>query len=60
MKTQITMTEDEATAWVRSHSDDDHLDEQQLEAAFCAIFGRDADDDDRAEGLWSHLCAHCL
>ncbi len=54
------MTETEATQWVRTHSDDDHLDEQQLEAAFRAIFGRDADDYDRAEGLWSHLCAHCL
>jgi hypothetical protein len=47
----------EATAWVLSHSDDDNLDEQQLEAAFAAIFERPATDEDREQGLWSHLCA---
>lgn len=52
-----TMTEAEATEWVRSHSDDDQLEDDQLEAAFAAIFEREADDEDRAQGLWSHLCA---
>lgn len=53
----ITMTEVEATKWVREHSDNDTLDEAELEAAFRAIFERDADEEDRAVGLWSHLCA---
>lgn len=40
----ITMTEVEATKWVREHSDNDTLDEAELEAAFRAIFERDADE----------------
>ncbi len=52
-----TMTNAEATQWVRDHSDGDQLDEQQLEAAFRAIFERAPDADDHEQGLWSHLCA---
>lgn len=55
MKTS-TMSEQEAVEWVRSHGDDDQLDDDQLEAAWLAIAGRPADDQDREEGLWSHLC----
>ena len=51
------MTKNEATKWVLAHEDGDELDEDELEAAFTAIFERDADDEDREEGLWSHLCA---
>lgn len=51
------MTKREANEWVKSHSDDDDLDEDELEAAFEAIFGRPADDEDRQIGLWSHLNA---
>jgi hypothetical protein len=51
------MSKQEAVEWVRGHGDDDQLDEDEIEDAFCAIFGRSADDDDRKEGLWNHLCA---
>ena len=51
------MTKNEATKWVLAHEDGDELDGDELEAAFEAIFGRPADDQDREEGLWSHLCA---
>lgn len=51
------MTEDEAKEYVSDHSDDDELDKDDLEHAFAAIFGRRANDQDRAEGLWSHVNA---
>jgi hypothetical protein len=51
------MTKRQAEAWVRSQHDDDELDNDELEAAFRAIYGRAPDDQDREEGLWSHLCA---
>jgi len=50
------MTAEEAKAWVASHSDGDDLDDDDLEHAFAATFGRRADDQERADGLWSHLC----
>lgn len=52
------MSAEQADEWVRSHSDDDELDSDELEHAFAAVFGRRADDSDRSDGLWSHLCAH--
>lgn len=51
------MTEEEAREWVEENSDEDDLDQEDLEHAFAAIFGRRADDEDRAQGLWSHLNA---
>ena len=42
--------------WVNSHTDDDVLDEGELERAFAALAGRKPTDKDRAEGLWSHVC----
>lgn len=57
MTTQEKMTVKEAKAWVRSHDDDDSLDESELIAAFTAIFGRAPDRQNHDEGLWSHLCA---
>jgi len=53
----LRMTEEQAREYVADHADDDDLDSDDLEHAFAAIFGRRADDQDRAEGLWSHLCA---
>ena len=51
------MTKQQAEQWVRDHSDSDDLSDDDLDAAFLAIFGRGADDEDREQGLWSHLCA---
>lgn len=51
------MSKQQAIEWVKNHSDDDTLNDDELEAAFLAIFERAADDDDREQGLWSHLCA---
>lgn len=50
------MDEEKAREYVATHSDEDTLDEDDLEHAFSAIFGRRPDDRERAEGLWSHLC----
>lgn len=51
------MTKTQAIEWVKSHTDEDDLDESNLEAAFTAIFDRKPDDEDWEQGLWSHLCA---
>lgn len=55
VKTEMTAAE--AKQWVLSHGDGDDLDEAELEAAFTAIFERAPDDEEREQGLWSHLCA---
>lgn len=50
----------DAIAWVEEYAtreEDVELDDVELEQAFEAIFERPADDQDRDEGLWSHLCA---
>jgi hypothetical protein len=47
---------DAAEEYVREHSDDDTLDEHDLERHFANYFHRMADDDDRKNGLWSLLC----
>ena len=52
------MTKQEAAEWVTDHSEDDELDQSELAAAFAALFERMPDDEDVAEGLWSHLCAY--
>lgn len=44
-----------AREWVRGHADDDEMDDEELEAAFGAIFGRAPDAHDREQGLWSLL-----
>lgn len=51
------MNKTEAIEYVRNHDDDDEIDDRQLEAVFATLFGRPADDQDRREGLWSHVCA---
>lgn len=43
--------------FVRSYQDDDDIPEEDLERVFALAYGRPADDQDRAEGLWSHICA---
>jgi len=51
------MTKRDARAWVREHNDNDVLDQDELEAAYTALYGCEPDDQDREEGLWSHCCA---
>lgn len=51
------MTEEQAREWVAEHGNDDELDAEELEHAFAAIFGRRANDQERTEGVWSHLNA---
>lgn len=53
----VRMTEDEAKEYVTDHTDEEELDDDDLEHAFAAISGRRADDQDRAEGLWSQINA---
>jgi len=53
----VHMSEEDAREYVADHTDEDVLDDEELEHAFGAIFGRRPTDKDRAEGLWSHLNA---
>ncbi len=55
--THNPMRTETAIQWVRDHNDDDVLDDHELEQVFAAIFGRPPTDDDREQGLWSHVCA---
>lgn len=50
------MTLATATQWVLDQDDDSEIDATELEAAFLAIMGREPDDEDREDGLFSHLC----
>lgn len=51
------MNEEQAKEWVLERTDDDEIDQDKAEHAFAAIFGRRANDQERMEGLWSHLNA---
>jgi hypothetical protein len=53
----MRMTEAQAREYVAGHDDSDTLDDDDLEHAFAALYNRRPDDEDRREGLWSHLCA---
>jgi hypothetical protein len=53
----MAMTKREAIEWARSYSDDDVLDEDELDQAFRAIYGRNPDRYDRETGLWSLIWA---
>jgi hypothetical protein len=43
-------------SFVQDHSDDDELDEDDMQEMFVLAFGRNPDDSDKRDGLWSHLC----
>ena len=49
----------QALAFVAEHSDDDDLDQADIDPAFTAIFGREPDDVDRELGLWSLAVDAC-
>ena len=54
------MTYDEAVAWWESHDDSDFWGDElkaEIPVVFAAIYGREPDEADRREGLWSHICA---
>jgi hypothetical protein len=53
----IMMTEKQATEWVYDQDESADVDQDQLEAAFAALVGREPDDDDRAAGIWSLCCS---
>lgn len=51
------MTEIQARRYVAVHSDDDDHDQEVLREVFAALAGRQPDERDEAEGLWSHCVA---
>ena len=51
------MTKKQALNFVESHDDSDTLDRDDLIAAFTALYDREPNEYDIAEGLWSHCCA---
>lgn len=55
----MTTTESEIREYVATHEDDDDHDQDELERLFALAYGREPDDQDREDGLWSHLCAYC-
>ena len=58
------MNKTEAIQWIQNHTDSNTLDQDELEAAYVALYQREPADQDRQEGLWSHCCVavvwfHC-
>ena len=51
------MNRQQAVDFVSEHSDDDDLDQADIDAAFTAIFEQKPDDVDRELGLWSLMVA---
>jgi len=51
------MTAEQSTEWVYEQDEMGEVDQDQLDLAFAALYGRQATDDDRQAGLWSLCCA---
>ena len=51
------MTKDEAIQWVQDRDDYSMVTDEELAAAFAALYGREPDTQDIEEGMWSHCCA---
>lgn len=51
------MTKEQAVEYVRDHSDNDTLDDDEVREVYAALYGCDPDEQDEDEGLWSHCCA---
>ena len=51
------MNTKQAEEWVYDQDELGEIDEDQLEAAFAALYGREPDEDDHLAGLWSLCCA---
>ena len=50
------MTAEQATEWVYDQDEMQEVDHDELDAAFAALYGRLANDEDRQAGLWSLCC----
>lgn len=50
----MIMTRQEAIDWVNSHDDNSDLDRDELDAAFEALLGRPADDDESVCDRWTN------
>lgn len=50
------MTKNEAKRYVRDHDDYDH-DDDEIDEVFAALYGREPDERDREDGVWSLCCA---
>lgn len=48
--------------WLSGHDGEagDDIDEDDVEQAFLILYGRVPDEEDRAVGLFSHVCAYFL
>ena len=51
------MTKTKAIHYVYAHDDDSEFDLTELTECFTALYERQPDAQDVAEGLWSHCCA---
>jgi hypothetical protein len=49
------MTEAEAVEWVYDQDEQGEVDQDDLLAAFVALYGREPDDDEYRD-MWSHCC----
>ena len=54
------MTKAKAILYVAEHDDDSEFDLAELEECFSALYERQPDAQDVAEGLWLHCCSFCL
>ena len=54
------MTYAEAKEFVQEHPDNAELDQEDIEAAFTALYDRAPDYKDREDGLWSACCLMAL
>lgn len=53
----MNMTTSEAIEWVEEHDDESaEQDSEQLPQVFRSLLGRQPDEDDMEEGLWSIVC----
>ncbi len=50
-------TEDEIREHIESHDENCETPHDDLVAMFATVYGRQPDEDDEREGLWSHICA---
>lgn len=57
MKKEYPINDAFVASFVEEHDDDEAIEDAELVEAFRAAYGRDPDSEDRAQGLWSLICA---